>query len=245
MDRRTRLVASTDQLVLATRDSHVEQIIVTADLDDIPSLWLRPGQSLHSSSKARPTLTFRESTDGLQVSSNNTIGDLRLVASPERRAIWNDGTVEDLGNISLHSVQTVGRVQILAGNRVRSGPIEVDGLDITAADARGEEQRPHAYGVYLYRALLRFGTRRLTGTSLSRLTSTMSRLGASALPSWEAASSWAAQATMAGVSMCGDSKPNRSTWMGGFLQGRRISSRAAFSSSTAQTSTASRIVDPS
>jgi hypothetical protein len=33
--------------------------------------------------------------------------------------------------------------------------------------------------------------------------------------------------------------------MGGFLQGRRISSRAAFSSSTAQTSTASRIVDPS
>ena len=55
--------------------------------------------------------------------------------------------MEGLGNISLHSLQTVGRVQILAGEKVRSGHIEVDGLDITAADARGEQQRPHAYGV--------------------------------------------------------------------------------------------------
>ena len=41
-----------------------------------------------------------------------------------------------------------------------------------------------------------------------------------------------------------DSKPKRSTWMGGFGQGQRTRSRAAFSSSTAPTSIASRMMDP-
>lgn len=82
MDGRPKLVDSTEELVLATSDSHVGQIVVTADLDDVPSLRLLPGQNLSSTSKTRQTLTFREGSDGLQVSSNNTVGDLRLVASP-------------------------------------------------------------------------------------------------------------------------------------------------------------------
>ena len=35
----------------------------------------------------------------------------------------------------------------MATHKVRSGRIEVDGLDIVSADARGEPERPHAYGV--------------------------------------------------------------------------------------------------
>jgi hypothetical protein len=57
--------------------------------------------------------------------------------------------VEDLGRIGIHSVQTVGRIQILAKHKVRRGHVEVDGLDIIAADARAEEDRPYAYGVYV------------------------------------------------------------------------------------------------
>jgi len=125
MGGRTKLVNSTEELVLATRDKDVRQIIVTADLNDIPSLRLLPGQSLRSSSEQRLILTFRQNTDGLRVSSNNEVGNLVLVASPERRAIWNDRTVENLGSISLHSLQTVGRVQILAKDKVRNGHVEV------------------------------------------------------------------------------------------------------------------------
>ena len=46
-------------------------------------------------------------------------------------------------------VTTKGRVQILAGGKVRGGHIDVHGLDIIAADARAESERPHGYGVYV------------------------------------------------------------------------------------------------
>lgn len=32
---------------------------------------------------------------------------------------------------------------------MRGGHVDVDGLDIIAADARGEKERPHGYGVYV------------------------------------------------------------------------------------------------
>ena len=149
MDGRPKLVNSTDELLLAASDKDVRQIIVSADLDDIPSLKLLPGQSLRSSSEQHPTLTFRENTDGLQLSSDNAVSGVRLIASQERRAIWNDCSVEDLGRIRLHSLQAVGRVQIVAKNKVQRGHVEVDALDIIAADARTEEDRPHAFGVYV------------------------------------------------------------------------------------------------
>jgi hypothetical protein len=149
MDGRTKLVNSTDELLRAAADKDVRQIIVSADLDDVPSMKLLAGQSLRPNSEQHPTLTFRENTDGLQLSSDNAVSGLRLIASPQRRAIWNDCSVEDLGRIRLHSLQTVGRVQIVAKDKVRRGHVEVDGLDILAADVRDEQERPHAYGVYV------------------------------------------------------------------------------------------------
>lgn len=95
------------------------------------------------------TLTFRENTDGLRVSADNEISALRLVASPERCAIWNDPSVEGLGTIRLQSLEVIGRVQILAKDKIRSGRVEVDGLRVISADARGESDRPRDYGVYV------------------------------------------------------------------------------------------------
>jgi hypothetical protein len=51
--------------------------------------------------------------------------------------------------IELRGVTTIGRVQILARDKVRGGHVDVNGLDIIAADARGESERPHGYGVYV------------------------------------------------------------------------------------------------
>jgi hypothetical protein len=149
MNRRTKLVNSIEELVLAASDKDVRQIIISADLDDVPPIRLLPGQTLRSDSVHHPTLNFRENADGLQLSSDNAVSGLRVIASTSRRAIWNDDSVEDLGRIRIHSVQTVGRVQILAKHRVRKGHVEVDGLDILAADARAEDDRPYAYGVHV------------------------------------------------------------------------------------------------
>jgi len=52
----------------------------------------------------------------------------------------------------LRGVTTTGCVQILARDKVRGGHVDVNGLDIVAADARGEKERPHGYGVYVINA---------------------------------------------------------------------------------------------
>jgi hypothetical protein len=130
MNRTTQLVKSADELVAATNDGAILQIIIESDLADLPSVRLMPGQTLRSFSEKRRRLTFREDSEGLQLSSDNAVIALDLSVSPERRAIWNDYEVSDLGTISLRALQTVGRVQIAAKDRVRRGRVEVDNLDI-------------------------------------------------------------------------------------------------------------------
>jgi hypothetical protein len=149
MNLTTKIATTAEELVAATNDETIGQIVVESDLADLPSIRLRPGQTLRSHSEKRSTLTFREDSDGLRLSSDNEVIDLDLFVSPERRAIWNDYTVEDLGTLNLQSLETVGRVQIVAKDKVRRGRVEVDGLDVRSADTRSEQQRPHGYGVYV------------------------------------------------------------------------------------------------
>jgi hypothetical protein len=68
------------------------------------------------------------------LSANNEVRNLRLEASADKRAIFNDTNVESLGIIRLIGITTVGQVQLLARDMVRSGHVEVDGLAIMAAD---------------------------------------------------------------------------------------------------------------
>jgi hypothetical protein len=83
------------------------------------------------------------------LSSDNRIHNIRLNATTDKRAIFNDTSVASLGRIELRSVTTTGCVRILARDKVRGGHVDVNGLDIIAADARGEKDRPHGYGVYV------------------------------------------------------------------------------------------------
>lgn len=149
MAGKTKSVKSVDELLTATNDRETREIVVETDLNGLPSIRLNDGQTLRSASGSRPTLTFQQNVEGLQLSSRNAVIGLALVTSPEKRAIWNDCAVDDLGTMSVASVQTLGRFQIVAKDRVRKGRIEVDGLDIVSADARREQERPHGYGVYV------------------------------------------------------------------------------------------------
>src|SRR6185437_10997819 len=75
-----------------------------------------------------------------------------ICASPPRRISARSSTtppVANLGRIELRNVMTTGRVQILARDKVRGGRVDVNGLDIIAADTRAEKERPHGYGVYV------------------------------------------------------------------------------------------------
>jgi hypothetical protein len=139
-------VATADELAAATRDPGISPILVQGHLTSAPTLRLRPGQALIGADE-RAAVTFESGTDGVQLSSDNRLQSIRLVVSPEKRAVFNDTGVTNLGGIELRDVSAIGQVQLLARDQVRGGHVEVDGLDIIAADARGPRERPNGYGV--------------------------------------------------------------------------------------------------
>lgn len=140
------LVTSVRQLVAATTNAEIRDIVVRGHLVDAPSLRLAPGQRLHAEDD-RAAIDFAPGADGVQISENNALRGLRLCTAPERRAIFNDTSVEHLGRLALHDLTVTGRVLLLARDAVRGGHVEVSRLDIISADSRGERDRPKSYGV--------------------------------------------------------------------------------------------------
>jgi hypothetical protein len=142
-------ISSVDDLILATQDRDVKEIQIHCDLEHMPSFRLAPGQTLSSARGQRYSLRFLDDSDGIQLTSDNCITSVDVYVSPSSRALWNDSTVASLGRLAVAFVLVVGRVQILIKDRVRAGHIMVRDLDILAADATAELDRPHAYGVFV------------------------------------------------------------------------------------------------
>ena len=136
-----------EELVAATKDTGIRRILARGDLANAPSIRLSPEQFLQGDGD-ESKIAFAPMTDGLQLSSDNRVQDIRPHASPDERAISNDMTVDCLGRIELRDATTTSRVQILARDKVRGGHVDVNGLDIVAADVWGKSERPHGYGVY-------------------------------------------------------------------------------------------------
>lgn len=141
-------VATSDELVAATRDPAVRRIVVHGKLENVPSVRLAAGQILCGEDE-RCSIAFAEGGDGVQLSTDNEISTLQLVASPDKRAIFNDTAVASLGRMRLAGITATGQVQILARDAIKSGHVDVDGLDIVAADARARTERPHGFGVHV------------------------------------------------------------------------------------------------
>ncbi|HEU4783391.1 MAG TPA: hypothetical protein VFS83_08645 [Ktedonobacterales bacterium] len=142
----TAIATTASQLVAAAGDATIGKIVISSQISDVPTFRLAPDQSLEGADDLA-TITFAGEAEGIQLSSNNRLHNLRLHVAPERRAIFNDTSVETLGELTFSAITTTGRVQLLARDRLRSGHVSVNGLDIQAADARGERDRPHGYGV--------------------------------------------------------------------------------------------------
>jgi hypothetical protein len=146
MNAQERKVASAAELVAAAADAAVTDIVVATNLSGVPTFRLSPGQTLKGAG-ANATVQFAPGQDGVQLSSDNRVEGLELRADVERRALFNDTGVERLGRLVMRSLRTVGVVQLLARDRVRSGHVEAENVDIVAADARGFADRPKGYGV--------------------------------------------------------------------------------------------------
>jgi hypothetical protein len=141
-----RNVATSDALLAAIADANIKTITVTQDLAGVPPLRLSPGQTLRGGDP-HPTIRFRSGGDGLQLSSDNEIRELRLSCDPACRAVYNDTAVAHLGRLELRSLILTGVVQILARDKVRGGHVEAHDVHIKEGDARGFSERPRGYGV--------------------------------------------------------------------------------------------------
>ncbi len=139
-------VNTTAELVSTLADLAVTHILITAELSDVPTLHLRPGQNISGNNK-NAALQFQAGVDGICLSTDNQVNSLKIKTDNDRRAVFNDSSVVSLGRILLQNLDITGVVQILARDQVRSGHVEAHNIDIEMADARSYEQRPKGYGV--------------------------------------------------------------------------------------------------
>lgn len=139
-------VSTASELQAAAANMNIRHIVVAAPIGDLPPLRLSPGQSL-TGTEAQSALHFSAESDGLELSSDNLVEGLQLVAAPDKRALFNDTQVEHLGRLLVRDLAVTGVVRLLARDRVRSGHVEASNIDIIAADARGYDERPKGYGV--------------------------------------------------------------------------------------------------
>jgi hypothetical protein len=141
-----REVRSVAELQAAVADASVRQIAVVAPIEELPTLRLSPGQTLIGTDR-QASLRFARGNHGLQLSADNRVEALQLIADAEKRAVFNDTGVERWGRLVLRDLTVTGVVQLLARDRVRAGHVEVENVDIVAADARSYDERPKGYGV--------------------------------------------------------------------------------------------------
>jgi hypothetical protein len=152
-------VSTVPELQAMAADANVRQIVISVPISDVPGLRLSRGQTL-TGIDAQSGLHFTPGSHGLELSADNRVEGLQLVADPDKRAVFNDTGVDRLGRLVLRDLTVKGVVQLLARDQVRSGHVEVENIDIVAADARGYDERPKGYGVEVIPARLRFGTSR-------------------------------------------------------------------------------------
>ena len=129
-------VATADKLLGALANNRCDEIIVEGVINALPTLKLRPGVAIRGGSEDA-TLVFAADVDGLQLTRDNTVEDLCISASIQQRALFNDTRQSGFGILHLARLTVYGQVQLIAADKLQTGHVEIDGLDIVAADARG------------------------------------------------------------------------------------------------------------
>ena len=140
------IVSTAAELMSAVADPSNRDIVVAGDLEAVASVRLQPGQALKG---IRPDVTigFGTGQDGICLTRDNELAGLRLQTGPDRRAVFNDASSPHLGRMLLRGLEVTGCVRLLAEGAIRGGHVEMDGVDVAAADARGFPERPGGYGV--------------------------------------------------------------------------------------------------
>lgn len=121
-------------------------------INAVNGIKLQPGQKLFAKSN-QILLSFIHG-DGIALSGDNEISGLSLQTTPNKRAIYLDSDLVDLQKITLRNLTVTGMVQLLTRGNNKKLHVDIDGLDIVAADSRNYAERPMKYGVNVYQGAL-------------------------------------------------------------------------------------------
>ncbi|WP_340613356.1 hypothetical protein [Xenorhabdus thailandensis] len=134
-------VSTSAELISAVADQTIRKILVYKSLYDLPSLSLKPGQSLIG---VEPNLviSFSKNIDGFQLSENNTIRNIILKVTPTKRAIYNAYNICSFGKFELEDIKTIGQVQIIARNKLMNGALNINNLHVIFSDTTATPERP-------------------------------------------------------------------------------------------------------
>lgn len=133
-------------------EANEKEIEIVKSFATSANIYLKDGVSL----KGKDEKTFLSfiGGGGFILEGNNQIRDLGIQTSADKRAIYIDSSLEDLGKIGLKNLTVTGVVQLLTRQDNKSLEVEIENLDIVAADARSLPERPMKYGVNVYQGAL-------------------------------------------------------------------------------------------
>lgn len=133
-----------------------KKITITRNIQSNHSLFLQQGVTLEGKKQENgelPLLSFLNS-DGIGISSNNSIQNINIDCPTNHKAIFNTLANENLGTFYLENLQVLGQVSIITRVGVKKTKVIIDNLNIVAADARFYLEQPQKYGVNVLQGAL-------------------------------------------------------------------------------------------
>ncbi|MDO4680466.1 MAG: hypothetical protein Q4A55_04255 [Aerococcus sp.] len=100
-----------------------------------------------------PTLMF-EHTDGVGLTSDNTITDLNIQTPEAQKAIFTTGLDEDLGHFEFRHLKVSGQLLFIMRKGSLKADVVMDDIHVLTSDTRGYLEQPQKYGVNVLQGAL-------------------------------------------------------------------------------------------
>ena len=150
-----KFITTYNDLAQAVQQGNNE-IIISANITVNHGIILPEGTSIKGIAQDNgelPMLLFPNS-DGIGLTANNKVEFLKILVPENRRAIYNTYSLPDLGKFTLKDLSVKGQISVITRIGVESARVELENVDIFAADARHYLEQPQKYGVNVLQGAL-------------------------------------------------------------------------------------------
>lgn len=132
------------------------EIVISRNITSNHTLTLPEGVSLRGIPQENgelPMLLF-ENSDGLGLTANNSLKDLKINTPVDQRAVFTTYSKEDLGSFRLEHLSVQGQVAFIFRIGTQRADLVLKDIDIFSADARHYLEQPQKYGVNVLQGAL-------------------------------------------------------------------------------------------